>query len=275
MSSTYLYDNETPARRAFTEKSLSNKNIKRLLVALAFVVGAQLIWIFGISPCMPLSRVEVKGIPGLDSQSMIALAGIGTHSSFMTVNSQSAEEALLSHPLVHAARVIKHFPGRVEIVLQSRRAAVMALIENSGRIQPVLIDGRGVVFNVGKEGFDEQEALPVLSGIVLEGVSPGMKLPRIYSALFGQLETLATEAPELLGAVSEIRINQKKYDGFDLTLYPSHTPIKVRVGPDLTEDTLRYMLLMLDVLSTRADYIEELDFRTGTASYKLKEAYSG
>jgi hypothetical protein len=35
------------------------------------------------------------------------------------------------------------------------------------------------------------------------------------------------------------------------------------------------MLLMLDVLSAKAELIEELDFRTGTASYTLKEAYSG
>jgi cell division protein FtsQ len=224
---------------------------------------------------MPLSRVEVGGIPNLDTGSVLALAGIGSHSSFMTVNANAAEAALLSLPMVHSARVIKHFPGRVEIVLEPRRPAAMILVETSGRFQPALIDGRGVVFSVGKEGFNEDEIIPVLSGISLEGAVPGMKLPRIYSSFFKQLETLVAEAPELLNSVSEIRINQKNYDGFDLTLYPAHTPIKVRVGPDLTEETLRYMLLLLDVLSPKADSIEEVDFRTGTASYKLKEAYSG
>jgi cell division protein FtsQ len=193
----------------------------------------------------------------------------------MTVNSGTAEAALSSLPMVHAARVVKHFPGRVEIILEARRPAAMVLVESGGRFQPALIDGRGMIFSVGKEGFDENEIIPILSGLSLEGVSPGTKLPRMYSSFFKSLEILVAEAPELLAAVSEIRINQKNYDGFDLTLYPTHTPIKVRVGQDLNEETLRYMLLMLDVLSPRAEYIEEVDFRTGTASYTLKEAYSG
>ena len=249
------------------------KKLKFILAVIAVVLGAELIWLFGISPCMPLSKIGVFGISGIDENAVLALAGIGKHTSYMTVNVKSAEEALLALPMVGVARVIKRFPNRIEIHLESRRAAAMAFVVHGDRVFPAMIDGEGMIFNVGKEGFLSDETLPVISGLVLEGVYPGMKLPRMYNTLFARLENLTLTAPELLATISEIKINHRNYDGYDLTLYPAHKGVRVRVSDDITEETLRYMLLMLDVLSGKSPHIEEIDFRTGTASYK--EAYSG
>jgi cell division protein FtsQ len=51
--------------------------------------------------------------------------------------------------------------------------------------------------------------------------------------------------------------------------------VRVRVSEDITEETIRYMFLMIDVLSAKNANIDEIDFRTGTATYKIKEAHSG
>jgi cell division protein FtsQ len=254
--------------------TVSDKTLKRVLSAVAVILGAELLWLFGIRPCMPLSRFEIKGMSNVDKAYVLAAAGIGEHSSFMTVNRETAEAALSLLPMVKSARVLKHFPSGIEIILEPRRAAAMTFLENGERIVPALIDGDGMIFNIGREGFRDDD-LPVISGLVLDKAYPGMKLPRMYRGLFRQLEKLAAESPHLLLTVSEIRINQKNYDGFDLTLFPVHIPVKVRTGTNLDEETLRYILLTLDVLSARAAEIEEVDFRTGTASYTLKEGYSG
>jgi cell division protein FtsQ len=210
----------------------------------------------------------------MDDSFVLAAAGIGKHSSFMTINKKTAESALASLPMVKSARVFKRFPSGLEIVLEPRRAAAIVFVENGGRCKPALIDGNGTVFSIDGEGYGEP-VLPVVSGLDLDRAFPGMRLPRFYGRVFRQLEHIAGESPELLLAVSEIRINRKNYDGFDLTVFPAHVPIKVRMGPELKAETIRYMLLMLDVLSVRAEEIEEIDFRTGTASYTVKEAYSG
>ncbi|MDR0599956.1 MAG: FtsQ-type POTRA domain-containing protein [Treponema sp.] len=274
MSSGYIYGDE-----AFNVKTSprlwGDKKLKRLLAVLAVVLGAELVWLFGISPCMPLSRVEISGIPGIDRGAVLALAGIGSHSSYMTVNAPAAERALRELPVVRAARVVKLFPNRVRIILEKRRAAAMTFVEAGERIFPALIDGDGMIISLGREGFQRDERLPVISGLALEGVSPGMRLPRIYGPLFSRLETLARDAPELLSTISEINIKQKNYGGFDLTLFPAHRGIRVKINEDINEETLRYMLLMLDVLSASPRPVEELDFRTGTASYRMKEARSG
>lgn len=278
MSSGYIRD-------AAPFFGVSDKMLKRILTVVAFVLGTELVWIFGIRPCMPISRFEINGIPNLDREIILAAAGINEHSSFMTIRRESAEAALSLLPMVKSARLVKHFPSGIEIVLEPREAAALAITESGGRLKPVLIDGNGVILNIGKEGVrapgeEDSEGygggdLPVISGISLDKAFPGMKLSRMYGGLFRQLKTIAAESPQLLQAFSEIRVNVKNYDGFDLTLFPAHIPIRVRAGPELNVETLKYMLLTLDVLSTRAGEIEEIDFRTGTASYMFKEAHSG
>ena len=276
MSSEYLYGNETELRSHIHsmeyKKPAENKALKFILVLISIILGVELVWLFGISPCMPLAKITITGIPGIDENAVLALAGIGKQSSFMTVNTKAAEEILVTLPMVRSAQVIKRFPNRLEINLESRQAAAIAFVSSGERIFPALIDGKGTVFNIGKEGFIQDETLPVISGLALEGVYSGMKLPRMYNNLFSRLENLALTAPELLTAISEIRINHRNYDGYDLTLYPAHKGVRVHIS-DLSEETLRYVLLMLDVLSAKSQNIEEIDFRTGTASYK--EAYSG
>ncbi|MDR1507162.1 MAG: FtsQ-type POTRA domain-containing protein [Treponema sp.] len=251
-----------------------DKILKHALAVIAVILGAELLWLFGIRPCMPFSRLEIRGVSNLDDSVVLAAAGIGQHSSFMTVNRKAAEDALASLPMIGSAAVIKHFPSALEIVLEPRMAAAIMFTEIGGRLRPALVDGNGTIFSVDGEGYGET-VLPVISGLYLDKAFPGMKLPRLYTKLFGRLEQIARESPELLLAVSEIRINRKNYDGFDLTVFPAHIPVKVRIGPELNGETIMYMLLMLDVLSARVDEIEEIDFRTGTASYILKEAHSG
>ncbi|MDR2702182.1 MAG: FtsQ-type POTRA domain-containing protein [Spirochaetaceae bacterium] len=247
----------------------ADKSLKRILTLVLVVLGVELIWLFGVSPCMPLSDITVSGIPGIDESAVLALAGIGRHSSYMTVNESAAEQALLAMPAIRSAHVVKHFPNKAEIRLESRRAAAIVLLERGGEVFPALIGGDGILINMGGEGLTNGKTLPVISGLMLERVYPGMKLPRIYNSLFAQLETLAQKTPELMAAISEIRINHKNYDGYDLTLFPAHRRVRVKLSDNISEETIRYMLLMLDVLSTKSESIREIDFRTGTASYVI------
>jgi cell division protein FtsQ len=95
----------------------------------------------------------------------------------------------------------------------------------------------------------------------------------MYIPFFRELEKMSSSSPELLGAISEIGINRKPFDGFDLVLYPMHNKVRVRVN-ELNEDMLRYTLLMVDVLASNENGINSFDFRSGIASYVPKEVSS-
>ncbi|MDR1971564.1 MAG: FtsQ-type POTRA domain-containing protein [Treponema sp.] len=252
------------------------KGVKALIIAAASVLVLELLWILVISPCMPLSRVEVTSFPGLDRRDVLLHAGIGEKSSYISVKSRTAERGLEALREVESARVTKRFPNAVTILVLPRAAVAMAFSRVEGRQQPVYFDRHGILFKTGglppPVRGSASLSLPVISGLPLEGDKP---LPAIYLPLFASLDRIRYADPQLLRAVSEIRVNKKPFDGFDLILYPVHSPTRIRLEPNLNEETLRYVMLMLDVFMERHQEIEEIDFRTETASYKLKEASSG
>jgi cell division protein FtsQ len=125
-----------------------------------------------------------------------------------------------------------------------------------------------VLFQIG--GSTNNDALPVLSGLVFENIEEGLRLPAFLMPLFEDIETLQAYSPKLLSAISEIRVNKKAYGDYDLTLYTMNSPVKVHIGQRMDAEKLRYTMLMLDVLKEQSLYPDELDFRTGTASYIYK-----
>ncbi|GHT76731.1 cell division protein FtsQ [Spirochaetia bacterium] len=285
MSSDYLYaDDPAPIvdrgiERGETTRTHSkmDKWLIRFIILIACILGAELVWLFGITPLMPLSVVEVGGIPGIEKSSLLAQAGIGAHSSYLSVNTAAAEKTLESLYQIESAHVIKHYPDTVQIYLEPRHPAALSLAQVEGKTLPVFLDKHGVVIRIGGESPElaSSSSLPIISGLVFEELVPGMKLPVMFESFFSRLEWLNASSPELLAAVSEIRINRKAYNGFDLVLYPVNSTIKFRVEAELNEDALRYMILMIDVLGRTGLDVDEVDLRSGTASYAVKEALSG
>jgi cell division protein FtsQ len=254
-----------------------DKWLIRLVILIAGILAAELVWLFGITPMLPLSVVEVNNVPGIDRATLLVRAGIASHSSYFTVNTRQAEKNLEQLYQVESAHVIKQYPDTVQVFVERRRPAAHALVNSAGGVFPVYIDKHGMVLQVGGSGasIGASPALPIVSGLTFERLAEGMKLPAELEGFFGRLESINEGAPELFAAISEIRINKKAYNGFDLILYPVNSTIRFRVEPELNEDVLRYMILMMDVFASTGVKVDEVDLRNGTASYVIKEARSG
>jgi len=264
MSNYYAdFDEVTEKRPA---KKLE-KGIKRLLIIAAVIFAAQLIWLFGISPFIPFSIIEVQGIPGLDRAEILSIAGINEDTSYMSTNAKNIQKMLSGHLLVESAVVMKRFPDKLSIFLTPRKAVAVSLGNTSSGQVPVYIDRYGIFFKTGR--VNENITLPVISGI--ESPMLNMRLPDALLPLIDSINVMASNAPELLSVISEIRIERKAWDGYDLVLFPVHSPIRVRVENSLTEDVLRYMLLMLNVFNNSDEKPKEIDFRSGIGSYTVKE----
>jgi cell division protein FtsQ len=249
------------------------KPLKRFLLLCSILLGGELIWLFIITPCVPLADVQVKTIDGLSRNTVLNRAGITSRSSYMSVNAKETE-ALLSHlPLVESARVVKHFPDSIEITLKGRTATAVSLAEIDGVTVPVFFDKNGVIFKIGATGEEAiPDTIPLISGFIFENIRPGTRLPAFLTPLLADIETLKEKTPELLSVISEIHVKRKVYEGFEMVLYPAYNPVKIRLGSDLNEEILRYMLLILDVLQEKGvePDADGIDFRTGTAAYTLK-----
>ncbi|MDR1836250.1 MAG: FtsQ-type POTRA domain-containing protein [Treponema sp.] len=282
MTSDYLYaaaeDVDTGTEFAVTEpKSFGSsaevpgkleKSLKKLFVVAGIIFISELVWLFGVSPFIPFSTVEVQGFAGLEREEVLKFAGIDESSSFVSTNVKGIREKLSNHILVESAAVFKRFPDKISIFLYPREAAAVVLANIGSRQVPLYIDRHGVFFKIGKVGSNDMSGIPILSGF--ENPQLNMRLPAALVPLAKSLSEFASDSPELLSVISEIHVERKTWDGFDLVLYPVHSSIKVRVENNLTDDMLRYMLLVLNVFEKSPSKPEEIDFRSGMGSYKIK-----
>jgi cell division protein FtsQ len=280
MAGDYIFSDDL-VRGPETVPSRTEKILKWIVLVISLVLAAELVWLLGVTPFMPFSRIDIStgvsidvstGVSSLDREAVLAGAGITPRSSFVSLNIREAERNLRALPRVEDAKVFKHFPDRLEIILEGRRAAAVSLANVDGVLVPVLYDKKGVIFQIGFNNEEESrtaESLPVVSGLVIEQPVPGTRLPAMFNSFLESLEEIELSSPELLAAVSEIRINRKSFDGFDLILYPVHNRISVRLS-ELNGELLRYTLLMVDVLASEGSGIKTIDFRSGIASYTLR-----
>jgi cell division septal protein FtsQ len=254
-----------------TEQTFSfEKILKRVLVVCIILLFGELLWLFIINPALPFVNIEINGLEDFDRRIVLKQAGISQRSSYFSLNVGEVESALTLLPQIAQVEVIKKFPDSLSIVLQERKPAALSLALVNGRTMPVIFDKEGVIFEIGDTGgIAIPTYLPIISGMVFENVRLGMRLPHFLTPLLHDLYQLGGKSPELLAVISEIYINKKTFDNFDIIVYPAHSPVKIRMGAELKEEQLSYILLLLDVLKEKDMNVREIDFRTGTASYTV------
>jgi cell division protein FtsQ len=257
------------------EKAEAPNRVERLLkwslASLVAVLAVEALWFLVAVPCLPLKSIEIHGAERLPAGAVYAASGLTGKTSFFTVDADAVRRGVEALPLVESASVVRRFPDGLRVDVSMRTPVAVALAATAdGRSVPVSIDRKGVVFQVGS-GATAAVAGPVISGLQFEDPQPGVRLPAFLHSLVADLSRLRAENPALLDAISEIRVVKKSYDAYELVLYPTYRPVRVRIGSQLNEDALRYMMLLLDVLASKGIETDELDFRTGTAAYRIKE----
>jgi len=241
---------------------------KILIVILAVFLMAELTFYVVVVPVTSTIKLTIQGAPGMGYDELCSLAGLTGNEKWIHFNTTATASILASNPLFESVSVEKKFPDRVMITLVRRVPVAIALGTINGRTVPVEIDKAGVVFRIG--ALTNGSSLPLVTGLTFDNPMPGMRLNPRLKPLLQDLADLEAKNPALLSSVSEIKINEKTYGGYDLVVYPVHTQIRVLTDKALNEDTLQYMMLVLDVVKDMSLPIDEIDIRAGTVSYRLK-----
>jgi cell division septal protein FtsQ len=248
-----------------------NTLFRKLLTIVLVLAGAEVCYLFILSPFLPFKSVDISGIKSLDINDFKKQVGISSQTSFANLDEAKLQAAIAALPNIESAVVAKRYPSTLSIVLSERVPAARALVSVNGSQENVCIDREGVIISIGDQGMkvEGQNDLPIISGLGIENIYLGLHLGADYKAFFTRLAALETSSPLLLKAISEIHINPNNYSGFDLTLYPVSYKVKVRMNADLNEDELKYMLLMLDVFKEHSVNVDEIDLRGGIGAYTL------
>ncbi len=242
--------------------------LKILIGVLIVFLLAELSFYVIVVPTTSKINLILKGAPDIGYDELCSIAGLSGLEKWIDFNSASTASRLASNPLFESVIVEKTFPDRVTISVIERVAVAVAFGKINGRTVPLEIDRSGVAFRIGS--LTAGANLPLITGLTFENPVPGMRLHASLKPLLEQLSSLEMKNPVLLSSISEIKIESKTYGGYDLVVYPVHTPVRVRTDKALNEDALQYMMLVLDVVKDLSLNIDEIDIRAGTVAYKLK-----
>ena len=132
------------------------------------------------SPLLLVTRIQVIGCQQLDPQTVIQQAGIPSDINILVLDLNDVSYKLTKHPWVAEALVSREIPDRIRIEIKERQP--VALVK--GR-QFYLMDQQGICFT--RAAVSKHRGLPIITGLNLETLGPGCKLPQEFTALFKDL----------------------------------------------------------------------------------------
>lgn len=266
------YEAKAASYVAETEKKANAKSsvkiLKILLCTLLAVIIVQLVAYFIVIPTTTAYSVSIDGINNVDSAELHSILTKTCGTNWLQFDTTRAASALLSISSIESATVQKTFPNQIMVTIKERTPVAMALATINNRTVPVQVDSNGVIFSAVDASVTSN--LPLITGLRIENYYKGMILDSKYHTLLQQIASINATNPEYFGVISEIAIQPREYDNFELIIYPVHTQTRVLMDRNLNKDILEYMLIALDVVNSVSPNVTEVDLRYGSISYKTE-----
>lgn len=258
---------EKPAGKVKDKKLIALKII--VLVLGCFLVLEALIYSF-VLPLFAKPEFTFSGLNYLTKNELnqkLAELDCSTWSGFST---EKAVSALSSISCVESVAVDKHFPNSISIKIKERDAVARSIIVQDGTSKSIQIDENGILFCVNSASVVTDYSIPLVSGLPLDNLQEGMRLPAKYRVLMEQISDIRKLPRKYFAAVSEIQVVPKEYGNYELAIYPSQAKVKVLTDRNLNEDALQYMMVVLDVVNSIEPDVSEIDLRYGAVSYRRR-----
>lgn len=217
-----------------------------------------------VLPSMGVPKITFSGGKTLTDEDLIRALNKMTALGWAAFNPEEAVTLLSRLPQIDSVTVTKHFPDKVAISITERECvATMFITGKDGRSINMSVDKSGMLFSDSEEHL----TVPIISGIPVENLSEGMRVPSKYRALIDQIAHIETLGQNYFAALSEICVIPKEHNNYELTLIPSNARTKVIIDRALNEEALQYMMVVLDVIKKVAPNAQVIDLRYGSISF--------
>ncbi|MBN2655429.1 MAG: FtsQ-type POTRA domain-containing protein [Spirochaetales bacterium] len=245
--------------------------LRTVIILLIVIVAGQLVFKIAVVPNIVLKKIKVESDIELSDSEIRSIAGIETGHYYYNLDAGDIKSRLEKYPPIRKASVEKIFPDKLQLYLFGRKAVAQSILNINEKSVPVAIDGEGVVFEKG-EDMDDWD-LPVISGINFTSVQLGDGFPVPLLPLLEDLENMRDRDRALYDLISEIRVEKRGEQGYDLILFLHNYPLKARTGRKLDGDVLKNIIMVFDVLKQQklTEKIGEVDFRSKEIIYRLRE----
>ncbi|MBR5402373.1 MAG: FtsQ-type POTRA domain-containing protein [Treponema sp.] len=246
------------------------RTIKIVFGILCFFLVAELIIYKYVMPAFSSPKVTVSG-QNLYTAEEIAEKLLPMNSTnWVNFNVSQAVSLLSSEPGIDNVIVEKKFPDRIFINVTEREPVAVTFVVDDGFTNPVQIDKNGVLFPVKDSKTVDSNVIPIISGLPVEHMAGGMRIPSKYRPLIDQIYKISSLGKNYFAGISEICVLPKDTGNYELALIPSQSKVKVLTDRTLNEDALKYMMIVLDVVNKLGTDVSEIDLRYGSVSCKIR-----
>ena len=257
-----------------SREEISDRKYKFIVIAFivlcCLLLGEFVIYKY-IKPSLSSPKVTVSGQVTMTAEEIgMKLLSMNSRDWF-SFDVEKAASILSSEPCISNVEVEKHFPDKIFVKVTERTPVAMTFVMDNGKSQPLQIDENGVLFTNKKKASVAQSGVPIISGIPIEHMTGGMRVPSKYKTLIDQITKIQNLPQKYFAAVSEICVVPKEYGNYELMLIPSTGHVKVFTDRALNEEALKYMMIVLDVVKQLESDVDVVDLRYGSVSYKSSE----
>lgn len=265
----------------FENKDISNSQNKKtgdkkitllkvIVLVLALLLLLEAVLYTLVIPCLAPAKVRLYGLTTISTRQISSIIQPMNSKTWAQFNCQEACSLLSSVPGIETVIIDKHFPDKVDIQIKERKPVAKTIVTVDNHLTPVQIDANGVLFPAITSDAIVDKAVPLVSGLPVDNVQGGMRIPEKYRSLMEQISDIKRLSQNYFAAISEIQVVPKEYGNYELVLYPVNSRIKVLTDRTLNEDALKYMMVVLDVVNSIEPDVSEVDLRYGSVSYRKR-----
>jgi cell division protein FtsQ len=226
------------ARRIGVRREEGRRRLRRLAVLASVVLAVAVAFWITRSPLLDIDRVDVTGAEHTEPTAIREAAGLGRGQSLLYADLRTARRAVERLPWVAAARVTRHWPGTVRIVVEERVAVAAVPADGGGW---VVADGAGRLLEHAEVA---PTSVPRLGGVEPVAPEAGGVAGEDARTLLGVLARL----PEALrGAVASAALSASGDGEIEFGVaVPGGGAAAVRFGPpELVEEKLLALAAVL------------------------------
>ena len=250
------------------EKKL--RAIKIIFGILCFFLVAELVIYKYVMPAFSSPKVTVSGQKLYTAEEIAEKLLPMNSTNWLNFNVSQAVSILSSEPGFDNVMIEKKFPDRIFINVVEREPVAVTFVMDDGYTNPVQIDKNGVLFPVKDRSVVDSNLIPIISGLPVEHMSGGMRIPSKYRPLIEQIYKISSLGKNYFAGISEICVLPKDTGNYELALIPSQSKVKVLTDRTLNEDALKYMMVVLDIVNKLDTDVYEIDLRYGSVSCKIR-----
>lgn len=266
MADYVLYTSESLTR---PQRKL-HRYIRILLVVLAGIGLGELLYQLAIAPKVLVDSVIIKSNSAIPKGEILKITQLQGPVPYHRVDTQTLKRRLEMVSWIRSAKVEKIFPNKLTITVEVRKPVGIVLLETGTSFQVFAFDEELNLFVPQETEWDT--SLPLFTGIRIEGSMDGVRLPFQLTDLMRRIVEIRSEEAGLLSCFSEFRIIKKGEDTYELIAYPIQYQVPVRMGHQISTETFKSALMVLDVMQEERllDKVKEIDFRTGNILYRMR-----